>query len=192
MAGDIGMKEGSKSAWRTRLIVRRRQISSVDRIAAAKSARDILSHSPIFQKSQHIACYYPLNDEFDCLPIIQAIWESDKNCYLPVLANNLLCFKRYQENTQLALNRYNIPEPAQEESIALEKLDLVIVPLVGFDQQGHRLGMGAGYYDRTFHNLDGSLLGLAYESQQALELPSDSWDVPLRAVLTEKRFISFA
>lgn len=185
------MREGSKSAWRTRLIVRRRQISPIERAAAAKAASDLFSASPLFQKSQHIACYYPLNDEFDCLPIIQAIWKNHKKCYLPVLDGNLLSFKQYQENSLLARNRYNIPEPAQEENIALEKLDLVIVPLVGFDAQGHRLGMGAGYYDRTFHATVCHFVGLAYESQQVPELPFDSWDVSLRAVLTEKRFISF-
>ena len=167
-------------------------MSLTERQDAAQAAREILCNSAVFQNSQHIACYYPLNNEFDCLPIIQAIWEKHKHCYLPVLSDNLLCFKRYQATTRLQTNRYNIPEPVSEESIAVERLNLVIVPLVGFDTRGNRLGMGAGYYDRTFQALDCYLLGLAYAAQQAPDLPVDPWDVRLHAVLTEKNLISFA
>ncbi len=184
-------KLSSKQDWRATLLARRRQITAAKRQEAASSACAILHNHPIFQNSQHIACYYPLQDEFNCLPLIQAIWDAHKNCYLPIIADRLLHFKRYQASTLLKPNRYHIPEPANEDFIAVEKLDLVIVPLVGFDGEGHRLGMGAGYYDRTFQDLTCNLMGLAYASQQVPELPFDPWDISLSAVLTEKKIITF-
>jgi 5-formyltetrahydrofolate cyclo-ligase len=104
-----------------------------------------------------------------------------------------LDFASYQRDDPLHLNRYNILEPENKNILSPENLDLVIVPLLGFDLQGHRLGMGGGYYDRTFAFLSGKqptkpiLIGLGFADQQINSLPSDSWDVPLAGVLTEEK-----
>ncbi len=184
----------SKSELRQHLLLRRRKLSSADREKAAEKAVEILLASPIFQQSHEIACYYPREDEFDCLPIIQKIWDSKKNCYLPVLSSTNarhLDFVHYEKNTVLKPNRYHIPEPTNKNFIPVEKLDLVILPVVGFDLKGNRLGMGAGYYDHTFPLAHCFLLGLAYEMQKVTNLPHDPWDASLHGVLTEKRMILF-
>ena len=159
----------------------------------AAQAAKILQSSLLFQQSQHIACYYPYKNEFDCLPIIQKIWQAKKNCYLPVLTQKTLGFAKYQENTELQLNRYNILEPSHKHFIVLENLDLVLLPLLGFDFQGNRLGMGAGFYDYTFQALrfmkKPFLLGLGYAVQHVSILPQDPWDVVLDGILTEKNLI---
>lgn len=104
-----------------------------------------------------------------------------------------LIFSKYTPETQLTLNRYNISEPKNSVEILPEKLDLVILPLVGFDGSGYRLGMGGGYYDRTFATISERpfLLGLGFEAQHLPELPHDDWDVRLNAVLTEKQVYFF-
>ena len=168
-------------------------------MAAAEAANHLLT-TALFTTSQHIACYFAQGKEFDCSHIIKAIWYAQKNCYLPVLSsdeNKTLEFVRYQESDPLRFNRYNILEPQNTIALAPQQLDLVLMPLVGFDFHGNRLGMGGGYYDRTFHFMMGKpqkkpyLLGLAYEIQQMTPLPSEPWDVPLDGVLTEKALYSF-
>ena len=153
-----------------------------------------------FQQNQNIACYASRDGEFDCTPIIKQIWHAQKNCYLPALSATQECsleFNRYLRNDSVRLNKYKILESENTEIILAEQLDIVLVPLVAFDSQGNRLGMGAGYYDRTFAFLlkksvkKPFLLGVAFECQQHESLPSDVWDVPLDAILTEERLSFF-
>jgi 5-formyltetrahydrofolate cyclo-ligase len=186
----------SKLELRKTLLSKRRQVTATERQIAGQEAAKLFSATEIFQQSQHIACYYPLLNEFDCLPIIQEIWAAKKNCYLPVsTTDKKLDFLSYQENTKLQPNQYLIFEPVGMANISLDELDIVLLPLVGFDSQGNRLGMGGGYYDRTFeimrntNNQKCLLIGLAYEFQQVPALPEDPWDVALDGVLTEERII---
>lgn len=88
-------------------------------------------------------------------------------------------------------------EPENTIEIFPKNLDFVLVPLVGFDLRGHRLGMGGGCFDKTFaFLLEGSsskplLIGLGYECQEVADLPKEEWDVSLAGVLTERKFILF-
>lgn len=181
----------SKSELRKKFRESRQTISLEYRQQAAEAAAYHFSQSEIFKQAENIGCYFPFGDEFNSLPVVEAIWQASKNCYLPILTDeNKLEFRAYKKNDVLKKNRYQIPEPvAEAKSISLEQLNLVIAPLVAFDLQGHRLGTGGGYYDRTFGSLSSSdrpiILGLAYAAQQAYFLPSDEWDVNLDGVITE-------
>lgn len=154
--------------------------------------------SEIFKSSQHIACYLAQKDEFDCSSIIDVILSVGKNCYIPILSSNenkKLEFAPYQPGNTLRLNRYQILEPVAENFFPAEKLDIVILPLVGFDDAGNRLGRGAGYYDITFSFLltksrgKPYMLGLGYENQRVSQIPHDAWDIKLNGVITEKGFV---
>jgi 5-formyltetrahydrofolate cyclo-ligase len=164
---------------------------------AAEEAAQVLIGNPVFKASQHIACYLPCHDEFDCLPIIEVIWTQNKACYLPVLSSeteNVLEFAAYRQDDAMQANRYGILEPKNTPSILTTELDLVLMPLVAFDLKGTRLGMGGGYYDRTFAFLLNQgeskpyLMGVAYDMQRVALLPHDRWDVPLQGAVTEKGF----
>jgi 5-formyltetrahydrofolate cyclo-ligase len=188
----------SKTQWRDTLLTRRSQITLVDREHAARNAAEFLVDLPLFRQVTNIACYYPLPHEFDCLQIIERIWAAQKNCYLPVLSTinqDKLDFILYEKDTVLRHNRYHIPEPEEGKKIAPENLDLVLLPSLGFDRQGNRLGMGAGYYDRTFQAHEKMkkpvLFGLAYEAQCVSSLPHDPWDVVLDGAVTENRIVFF-
>ncbi len=174
----------------------RKNISQEQRFAAATLAANQLIATDLFKHSQHIACYLAQDNEFDCMPIIKVIWQAKKNCYLPVLSTvekHTLIFAAYEPNTKLKVNRYHIPEPDTLLHFPEKELDLVLMPLVGFDLTGHRLGMGKGYYDRTFQFLQDQqikkpfLLGLAYEVQKLEYVPTDTWDIAMDGVLTEEQ-----
>jgi 5-formyltetrahydrofolate cyclo-ligase len=176
----------------------RSHISSFYRMESAGLAAKHLMENSIFKKSQHIACYLSMAEEFDSSPIIEAIWQAKKKCYLPLVAtdNKSLVFVRYEYGDALHRNRYSILEPAKiTEKISPSLLDMTIIPLVAFDLLGHRLGMGGGYYDHTFtvseNTAQPHIIGLAYAAQQAEQLPFDSWDVLLDGVITEKTFFIF-
>lgn len=146
-----------------------------------------------FQNAKDIALYVAFSGEIDCHMLFEAALKSHKNCYLPVLAHQQLHFIQVDDKTPLISNRFGILEPAFESQrlIKPELFDLVIVPLVAFDKSCHRLGMGKGYYDRTFHfktqNTGPTLVGVAYEFQKLLKVPSTTLDVPLDCVVTEKK-----
>jgi 5-formyltetrahydrofolate cyclo-ligase len=193
------LPSNSKPELRAELRDIRRRISLSYRKQAAQAAAEILTQQDIFKRSEHIACYFSFGDEFDAMPIMEAVWQAKKNCYLPVLTEtNSLAFFAYNKGDALGPNRYSIQEPVNVlEEFNVEDLDLVIAPLIGFDLQGRRLGTGGGYYDRTFSFIKKNpvhrpyILGLGYASQQEESLPQDEWDVGLDAMLTENEFIDW-
>jgi 5-formyltetrahydrofolate cyclo-ligase len=156
---------------------------------------------PYFQQSQHIACYLPFKNECRSLPIMKAIWQANKICYLPIISSyekNVLMFVRYQYGEKLHKNRYSILEPVDCSSVMTpNQLDIVIMPLLAFDLAGHRLGTGGGYYDRTFAFIKTEknvikrpmFVGLAYSTQQIAMIPYDPWDITLDIVVTENKMI---
>jgi 5-formyltetrahydrofolate cyclo-ligase len=101
---------------------------------------------------------------------------------------------RYAPGNALVRNRFGIDEPSAEADIQ-SAFDAMLVPLLGVDSQGHRLGHGGGFYDRylsdyrTLHGALPTLIGLAWEVQLLDALAPDPWDIPLNAVLTERRLI---
>jgi 5-formyltetrahydrofolate cyclo-ligase len=181
--------------------VKRGTVTPEQRSAAGEAARQLFITNPLFDTSESIACYFSQDDEFDCTPLIQEIWRCGKKCYLPVLSSERkkeLEFIAYRPRDPLRLNRYKIFEPEKGARVTAKELQLVIVPLVAFDEYGHRVGMGGGYYDCTFafkRERKASmpyLLGLGYELQKTSALPAHVWDVLLDGVLTEKKVYAMA
>lgn len=156
-----------------------------------------LINLPIFKCSRHIACYFAISGEVKTDGLIKAILEAKKHCYLPVLnpsQGNSLVFMPYQTHDSLQINRYGIAEPilVAQKILPATELDVVFLPLLVFDNQGHRVGMGAGYYDRTFAFLQQNsrpskplLIGLAYEWQRTASITTEPWDITLDGVCTE-------
>ncbi len=148
-----------------------------------------------FATASTVAGYWACHGELDPAPLLECAWAMDKAVYLPVLAGNALQFAPYRPNTLLRRNRFQIPEPevSPTEWLPPLALDLVLTPLVAFDLTGTRLGMGGGFYDRSFAFLRGPaqsgrrprLVGVAYEFQQVETLVRQPWDVPLDAAATE-------
>jgi 5-formyltetrahydrofolate cyclo-ligase len=176
----------------------RQQLDPVQRTIAALKLAEHFCQTAFFTTSRHIAFYMASDGEMDPTIVMQRAWGAGKLCYLPVLSETQefhLDFFPYQKGDPLQKNRFGIWETLKTGQCLLDlhQLDLVLVPLVAFDEQGHRLGMGGGYYDRTFGNIrhynnKPILLGLAYELQKIKEVPCESWDIPLQGIFTEEKF----
>ncbi|MGD9164586.1 MAG: 5-formyltetrahydrofolate cyclo-ligase [Chromatiales bacterium] len=151
-----------------------------------------------FRHSRRIAFYVASRGEIDPHPLMMLAFKTGKQVYLPVLRSrpsNSLWFSAYRPGDRLVNNRYGIPEPVMHSRgvVMPWSLDMVCVPLVAFDISGNRLGMGGGYYDRTFafkhmrsHWHDPKLIGLAHEFQRVEQLQNQVWDIPLDGVITEQ------
>jgi 5-formyltetrahydrofolate cyclo-ligase len=185
-----------RKALRSHLISKRDALSPDQARSFSATINSRLWRLPAFARSKNIACYFAVRGEVDCDPIIAEAWQRGRRVFLPVLADKGLMFARFQAETQLHRNHFGIPEPAynRRELLRPMELDVVICPLVAFDEQNNRLGMGAGYYDKSFRFLlhgrswlHPRLIGAAYEFQKIPEIRVHSWDVPMQNVVTEKQ-----
>ncbi len=165
------------------------------RVLAAQNIATKIINSEIFIHSQNIACYAPIKNEINTWPIIKNIWEQGKNCYLPACypeGERKLCFVQFLlDDRLLEMERYGVlvPEITPKKTIALQDLDLVIIPLLGFTDTRFRLGRGAGYYDYTFAfkkqtalPIKPYLIGVGYECQRVEFMPQ-SWDVMMDEIV---------
>ncbi len=160
----------------------------------------VLGRERDFRCARRIAAFWPADGELDPHPLLAAAQRGGgASILLPVLRpgqQRRLWFVRYAPGDTLTANRLGIPEPRRGRQGPHQTwaLDLILVPLVGFDAHCNRLGMGGGYYDRTLaflrqrrHWLRPRLIGIAHECQRVTRLALRPWDVPLDAVATERR-----
>lgn len=189
---------------RLRLAIRtrRRELIPAQRTAAAVAVARRLGRHRLYRKARHIALFIANDGELSPHLLARRAARDGKRCYLPVLRpGKRLAFVRYRPGiTALRPNRFSIGEPRYRprDIVAPVTLDLVLMPLVAFDGQGNRLGMGGGFYDRTFafkrHTRRGEppvLVGIAWELQRVQRLESEPWDIPLGAVVTERELRLF-
>jgi 5-formyltetrahydrofolate cyclo-ligase len=174
---------------------------AVSRQAGKRVERLALSHRLIASK-RRLGLYMPSKGELDCLSLLnRALWLGAE-CYLPIVPHHTqrkLWFTRLDEGQHWAVNRYGIPEFGhRHEKYRASWLDVIFMPLLGFDLRGYRMGMGGGFYDASLAFLGRRprwrrprLIGLAFEAQKVARLPEDPWDIPLDGVLTEKRYYRF-
>ena len=173
----------------------RRTLSADQQTHFAELAARRMLALPQVMQAKTIALFLSFDGELSTAPLIQALWQSGKAVYLPVLhpfSNGNLLFLRYGEVTPLVRNRLKILEPQLDvrQVLPVSQLDVLVTPLVAFDSLGQRLGMGGGFYDRTMQNRQQHHfypVGLAHDCQWVPELPVEAWDVPLPAVVTPSR-----
>jgi len=164
------------------------------RQAALQVVERALNFQPI-QQARNIALFLSFDGELDTRPLIAKLWQRKQQVFLPVLhpfSPGQLLFLRYDAQTVLQPNRLRIPEPPLDirRLATLDELDVMMVPLVAFDKDGQRLGMGGGFYDRTLQTWRQHKIlpvGLAHDCQQVEQLPVAEWDVPLPAIVTPSR-----
>lgn len=178
----------------------RRALSARQQRLAAQALYRQLAQHPSFRRARHIALYLPNDGEIDPRPLLRAAQRRGKATYLPVLSawpRTHMRFQRIRPGEPLRRNRLGIFEPRiqPQQQRKVWALDLLLLPLVGFDDAGGRLGMGGGFYDRSLayrsrrkHWHAPMLLGLAHECQKVEHLAMASWDVPLQGTVTDQRW----
>lgn len=145
-----------------------------------------------FAKARTVGVYFAFDGEPALEPLLTICRQLGKRIAAPVLDRRNLAFVCLPEAPVFAANRLGIDEPASAEHISTRSLDLVLTPLVAFDDRGARIGVGGGYYDRCFAYLATrrawrrpKLVGIAYEFQHLVHIDAEPWDVPLWGAVTE-------
>lgn len=184
-----------RQTLRQRIRQRRRALSAEQQASFSQQAAQRIIDHPRIQQARHVAAYLSFDGELDTAPLIDALWRQGKQVYLPVLhpfSAGQLLFLCYEHDTPLTLNRLNILQPRLDvrQVLPTHQLDILLTPLVAFDDQGQRLGMGGGFYDRTLEHWQERgpyPIGLAHDCQQVEQVPAAHWDVPLPEILTPSR-----
>ncbi len=191
-----------KLALRRRLQQQRAALSPPEQTRLSLQAVRHLKNQRAFRNAKHIALYLPVRGEADPRKLrSQAL--PHQQFYLPVLSpfrDGRLSFVRWDANTRFRMNRFRIPEPYPDyrHSRPARWLDLVVTPLVAFDAHGTRMGMGGGFYDRTFafkrtqrYQPRPCLCGFAYGFQNRDYLQRQHWDIPLDVATVDTGFFRF-
>ena len=190
------MPQLSRKALRQHLRQTRRGLDAGVRAASEAAIVRAIARHPRLGRASHLAMYWPADGEVDLRPLVTLLARVRRQLYLPILSrDSRLRFAPWGARTRLAFNRFGIPEPRGYAARSLRRpsqLDAVLLPLVGFDEHGNRLGMGGGFYDRSFafrlarrHWRKPLLIGVAFELQRCPSLPVATWDVPLDGIVTE-------
>jgi len=185
------MNAADRSPLRQSLRERRRALPAAERIAAADALAARLLALPFAPQSGFVAGYWALDGEIGLHRWQLSLPAGVRYC-LPILHGEVLRFAPWRPGQALQANRYGIPEPdvAPADTLPAEAMSLVACPLVGFDAHGRRLGMGGGWYDRSFAFRQRQapppwLVGVGFAVQQLPALAAEPWDVPVDAICTE-------
>ena len=190
----------SRPQLRRMLRKARQALTPCQQREAARGLYRQLAQHPLFRRAKHISLYLPADGEIDPRLLLRAAQRRGKAIYLPVLSpwpQTKMVFQRIRPGEKFRPNRFRIPEPRHNAARQRKvwALDLVLLPLVGFDEFGGRLGMGGGFYDRSLAYLarrktwrKPTLLGLAHECQKVERLDQASWDVPLQGTVTDRKW----
>ncbi|TXH03953.1 MAG: 5-formyltetrahydrofolate cyclo-ligase [Nevskiaceae bacterium] len=177
---------------------RRNAITPEDARKAALLAACHLAGSAWLRRAQHVAVYLDYGAELGTAPLIDALLRLGKHVYVPriAVATRRMRFLRLTAETPLRTNAYGIAEPVgRPRERRARQMDVIVLPLLGFDGRGQRLGTGGGYYDRALAAprpfRRPRLIGYGYALQQVDAVPAEPWDIRLDAAATESGLYQF-
>lgn len=191
----------AKQALRKELKIRLQRLTDQDRVRQSSTVTDKLIQHPRFRSSQRVAVFLSMRDEVQTDLILQHVFSTGKACFIPRYHRDsshmdMLRLHSVEDVTSLPVTSWNIRQPAhddtrREEALASGGLDLILMPGLGFDKAGHRLGRGKGYYDSYLQRCAAHPAGrpytiaLAFNEQLCDQVPVEQSDVPVDEVLYE-------
>lgn len=174
---------------------RRRAVPAIERASRAHALAAHARATVLRWRHHDYACFLPADGEIDTTGLIESIWRRNRRVWLPCVRGPLLRFRLYRRGMAMQRGAFGILEPSRGRLCSARDLDLVLTPLVVFDSAGQRMGMGGGFYDRTFAFLrdrtrwrQPKLFGVAFGCQEVDAVPVEHWDVPLDGMLTDEGF----
>ncbi|MBI4439419.1 5-formyltetrahydrofolate cyclo-ligase [Candidatus Woesearchaeota archaeon] len=178
-----------KNTLRERLRIRRSSQSTAQILEKSrKIKRTVLKEC---RKARNVMVYASFDGEVFTQDIITELFAMGRNVLVPKVRHHSIIPVRIKSLSELRPGMYCIPEPKGSRPFPLSDIDLVIVPGIGFDAYGHRIGFGAGLYDRFLPKVRCKKIGVAFEFQILKKIPAASHDIPVDMVVTEKRVLRF-
>jgi len=185
--------QDAKAALRRQIREKLNAMSGSSRAEASAKARLILEDQPIWKSAKSVLFYAPLPEELDVWPLLERALAAGKVVALPrfIMESEPYIACQISDDGEVLTGQFGIREPAAHcPEVALNRLDLLLVPGVAFDALGHRLGRGKGYYDRLLSAATGTRCGVAFDQQIVREVPLAPHDAHLNCILTPTRWIS--
>ena len=184
-----------KQSWRARLRAEDQRHGADERREASRRLCERVEQSDVWRAATAVLVFAPRSDEPDIRPLIAAGLEGGKIIALPrhVATDDTYEAAVVREMTRdLIAGRFGLLEPAPDcPSRPLKQLDLRLVPAVGFDALGRRLGRGKGYYDQLLSHTPAGKCGVAFDWQVVAELPAEPHDAPMNYLATPTRWLVF-
>jgi 5-formyltetrahydrofolate cyclo-ligase len=187
-----------RRSLRQRIRAERRALTPAERASADRAIAARIRGLDVFRRARRIAVFLAFDGEPSLRRVIEDAVRAGKRIYAPIITRRAMTFAELERGEGLNTNFFGILEPDPEKRIDPRRLDLVLTPLVAFDDSGVRIGVGRGYYDRCFKFLHTrrawqrpKLLGVAYELQHVHAIAPEPWDVPLWGAITETRVRRF-
>lgn len=179
-----------KHHFRQFLRAHRDSLTQEEVLEKSRQMTQTLINSDLFQKSSSVFAYLDVRNEVSTRFLIEHCFTIGKPVFVPVTRENDMFFSKLENFSDLIEAAYGIPEPAHPAAAEPDKNSLIIVPGIGFDKCGNRIGYGAGFYDkylscRTFMHS----VGICFEIQLTDELPTEETDVQMDSILTEDRWV---
>ena len=162
-------------------------LTDAERRTFSDKIADKLRSHPYYLEARRVFLYRSTDEEVDTRPIAEDIFRSGKELYYPQLSGNDMHLVRYTKDAEMRINSYGIEEPVGAPYLG--KVDLVVIPLLGFDRSRTRLGRGKGYYDRFLSTFSGRSIALAFSIQELDVVTREKGDVSPEIILTEKEEI---
>lgn len=186
----MSMADRFKQSLRATYKQIRKKLSPAYQLRASRQVCAQIQTLDQYRYAKRIALYQAVAGEINLSPLWHSAPLQGKYCYFPALNDDhTLSFLPATPSTPLRKNQYGIEEPdvPREDALPPDQIDLMFIPLVAFDLRGTRLGMGAGYYDRSLADSRSKLLvGVAYEFQRLSYIEAQVWDIFLNVIITEQ------
>ena len=176
-----------KKALRNIFIKKRQNLSFEERNAKDEKISEIIIKSYFFNSCDTLLAYYPVRNEINIIPVIEAALKSNIKVALPLTyGNGIMKFGYIHSINGLDTGKYGIPEPCKNSELFIgSRSPLCIVPALSYDSYGFRLGYGGGYYDRFLSDFKGQTIGAVYSDFLSNMLPHDRNDIPISTLITE-------
>ena len=174
-----------KKVLRKQLIQARLDLDSETYASKSNFIVSKLKQQPEFIEARAIGIYVSFRHEVETISLIKEIINNKIVC-VPKISGKQMDFYQINSINELKTSSFGILEPNNSHPVTKDNLDLLIVPMVGYDQSGNRLGYGGGYYDRYLSDYCGNVIGLAFSFQEVANLPVEPFDLPIKKIINEK------
>ncbi len=174
-----------KSQIRNEIKIRKRQFTESQLKELSLAIIDKLLKHPKIKNARTILMYYSLPDEVYTHTAIMQLANEGKEILLPAVINNFeMVLRKYTPNEDMQDGAFNIKEPMGEEYTEMDKIDVAVIPAIAYDSTKNRIGRGKGYYDRFLKkNPKIYKIGICFDFQKFVQLPTDSNDIPVDEVI---------
>ena len=175
-----------KDEVRSRVRAMKAVLEESEKSVAADAVFDMLEKTAAFLMAENILMYHSLPDELSTRKFIDK-WSAIKRFFLPRVNGVNLEILPY-DKTRLHLGAFHIEEPDGDDVQPVDSLDLIVVPGVGYDSKGNRVGRGKGYYDRLLVSSNATKIGVAYDFQVVDEIEAEEHDVKVDIIITDRHY----